>query len=555
MKFEHRTFVMVGAARGANSVNGILYNALTLNFLANAVADECGVIFGGMRASSVVSVLVTTTLMLDLSLVPVLSAILDGTGHRFSIFLFAHFTWALGVLFGAVLLVATDEPTETQLTMYFVSLCVVSLTYEVSGVLHVAYLPEIAATEKEATVVASSNTFVVAVMNIALVLFSTGVGLAFDLDDKGLGVVASLFVFAAWAVWSVPGILGLAKLEWGGHMQRVAPSDASDTGAASAGVLGAGQVGVSASAPAKAVDAPVAKRRFNAAQVLQLAKLCWTTYHDVGLFLVSYAFFLPAVGSSVVLATGFLQNGVGYSGSTISLLTLLTVMVSAPSAYLARLAQSKVGIKRTLVFSLLLWTAASLLIPWTVKGERVPLSLNATDLTSAGPGGSPTTASLLAANFTAHCSAGGDDQDEPDEEAGTELRPTAATLAIVPFFAVAWGVGVSVIGTANTAMFSGMVPGGKERGFFGLKTTSGKLLGWLPSFIFVIVNESTGNLELAMFSISMFFVASLPFILMVDMDRAAKAIHHTQGMRRRSVATGLAKPGPSTRNLPSQRTS
>ena len=69
---------------------------------------------------------------------------------------------------------------------------------------------------------------------------------------------------------------------------------------------------------------------------------------------------------------------------------------------------------------------------------------------------------------------------------------------------------------------------------------------WAPSMLYTVINETTGNLDMAMFSVCIFLYASLPFLLSINLTRAKrKALQHN-GERRRCT---LKSPNKSFKNV------
>jgi MFS-type transporter involved in bile tolerance (Atg22 family) len=279
--------------------------------------------------------------------------------------------------------------------------------------------------------------------------------------------------------------------------------------------------------------------------VLKVARLIWDEYHDMGYFLVAASLYLPAVGNLIILATGYLQNKVGMTGADISLLSIIVVVVSAPSAYLTRAVQFRVGIKRTLVGAVLLWTVLATITPWTVMSELVPL--DGDDMTAGqGEASASGAAAVNQSSLEAICGTRIEVTALGAVPPGFKVGPTSGTIALVRFYALLWGFGIGVVFSASIAIYAIMIPGGKEASFMGVRTLAGKIIAWAPSMLYTVINETTGNLDMAMFSVCIFLYASLPFLLSVNLSRAKrKALEHNNERRRCT----LASPNKSSKNV------
>jgi MFS-type transporter involved in bile tolerance (Atg22 family) len=578
-----RAYVMSAASRGSQGINAALYNSLALNFIARAVEDQCGMIFGGrFSSSSVVSVYVTVTLINEMTLVPTIASRLDGTPYRFMLFRFTHVLWVALVVVGGLFNRLHGAPTEGGLVLYFISLVLVSLNYELSGVLLGAYLPELAAGESEITRVTSQSQSLSSAMGLLLAVVVTVLSSVLGpWDNLALSEAACLGVLVFWLLWGLPGLRALSLVETSMTLGTGAGAGAR-TGAgagAAAGVQAQTQLppiepkwaaaaaAAGSAAPTVAVESLAAERvpvltpepssqaspaspvsltssseHSQRTNILKMAKLIWNEYHDMGYFLVAVALYLPAVGNLIILATGYLQNRVGMTGGDISLLSIIVVVVSVPSAYLTRAVQYRVGIKRTLVGAVLLWTALATITPWTVVSELVPLTGN---VTTGEGGASGATANAAAAlnqsSVEAICGMRIEATTQVAIPPGFKVGPTSGTKALVMIYATLWGFGIGVVYSATIAIFAVMIPGGKEASFMGVRSLAGKIIAWAPSMLYTVINETTGNLDMAMLSVCAFLWASLPFLFSINLKRAKSKASENHSMRRRCTLNTLPK--------------
>ncbi len=528
-----RGYVMTAVSRGSQGINSALYNSLALNFIARAVEDQCGMIFGGrFSSSSVVSVYVTTTLVMEMTLVPIIASRLDGTTYRFKVLLLVHALWVALVALGGLFNRLHGAPTEGGLLLYFVSLVLVSLNYELSGALLGAYLPELAAGEAEITKVTSQTQSLSSVMGLLLAVVVTVLSRVLGpWDNLALSEAACLCVLVLWLVWSVPGLRALRLVE-----------KSMLIGAGAGAVAGATERAPppsSSPAPLASPGSPTSSTApMQRSSVRKVARLIRDEYHDMGYFLVAASLYLPAVGNLIILATGYLQNKVGMTGADISLLSIIVVVVSAPSAYLTRAVQFRVGIKRTLVGAVLLWTVLATITPWTVMIELAPLGA---DNTTAGQGVASASgaAAVNQSSLEAICGVRVEATALGAVPPGFKVRPTSGTIWLVRFYSLLWGFGIGMVFSATIAIYAVMIPGGKEASFMGVRTLAGKIIAWAPSMLYTVINETTGNLDLAMFSVCLFLYASLPFLFSINLSRAKRKARESDKDRRKCTLGSL----------------
>ena len=99
-------------------------------------------------------------------------------------------------------------------------------------------------------------------------------------------------------------------------------------------------------------------------------------------------------------------------------------------------------------------------------------------------------------------------------------------------FAVAWGLAVGTTVTAGTSLYSMLIPGGKESGYYGVRVFCGSTFVWLPSVLHALINEYTDNLRVAMLSTNIFFIAGMGAISLVDVSRGVQRVSSTIKVRR-----------------------
>jgi len=92
------------------------------------------------------------------------------------------------------------------------------------------------------------------------------------------------------------------------------------------------------------------------------------------------------------------------------------------------------------------------------------------------------------------------------------------------FFVMAAIVAIVMGGTQalSRALFSQMIPQGREAEYFGVYEISDKGTSWLAPLIFGLTLQWTGNYRLAILSLLGFFVGGLLVLMRVDPKRAAQ---------------------------------
>jgi UMF1 family MFS transporter len=90
----------------------------------------------------------------------------------------------------------------------------------------------------------------------------------------------------------------------------------------------------------------------------------------------------------------------------------------------------------------------------------------------------------------------------------------------------AWVMGAAiaiVLGGSQAlsrALFSRMIPKGREASFFGIYEISDRGTSWLGPLIFGIVVSTTNSYRQAILSLIVFFVAGMVLLFFTDTDRA-----------------------------------
>jgi len=486
---EQVPLVLLAGSRGAQGINLASFVAVTLDSLAKGSQDACGRVFGGMvETSSIVALYITIGGLLNAFFVPIVSSLVDGPRKylRFTFLASCHTGWMLIVLFQALFVANAPSASSESLLIYFISILLGNFIFDVASVLQLAYLPETTNNENEVTYVSSISAFLSAIAGIVLAVVATIISIVLDLDGLEQGVTSSWLVVLFWVPFALPGLYKLSKL-----------SDDSQTNSAGS------KDGVN-----------------SLLSIVHILDSCRAEFADVGLFLLGFSFYMPAVGSSIGLATGYLQNAINLSPQGIAIATVIVLLSSVPSSLLTSKLQRRFGIKKTLQCSLVLWTVSAILIPWTTQAEWQPVLSNTTISNST-----------LNNATCSHVKT-----ESWDEQ--MELVPTEFTKVVVNIFAMVWGVAIGMVFSAGVSLYAVIIPGGQESGFFGARAFCQNILGWCPGLLYTLINEVTGKLNIALFSTSIFFIIGFVFISLIDVERASHCIRPTLS-RRRSLTTGM----------------
>jgi Permeases of the major facilitator superfamily len=99
----------------------------------------------------------------------------------------------------------------------------------------------------------------------------------------------------------------------------------------------------------------------------------------------------------------------------------------------------------------------------------------------------------------------------------------------VLFMLLGAGIGVVLGGSQalSRSLFSQLVPAGREAEYFGFYGISDKGSSWLGPLLFGVVNQTVGNYRAAIVSLLVFFVAGFLMLLFVPVRRAVVAAGNT----------------------------
>jgi len=94
------------------------------------------------------------------------------------------------------------------------------------------------------------------------------------------------------------------------------------------------------------------------------------------------------------------------------------------------------------------------------------------------------------------------------------------------FYALAVGIGLVLGGTnaLSRSLYSQMVPPGREAQYFSLYEIGERSTSWLGPLVFAGVGQATGSFRLAIISLVIFFVAGFILVALVPVRRAIRAV-------------------------------
>lgn len=76
-------------------------------------------------------------------------------------------------------------------------------------------------------------------------------------------------------------------------------------------------------------------------------------------------------------------------------------------------------------------------------------------------------------------------------------------------------------------MWACLIPGGKEAALFGAKTFASKIWVWAPGLVYTLINETTGNQQLAFISVAPWFAVGGLFIFFLDYEKGKRDVADT----------------------------
>ncbi|MBA3575156.1 MAG: MFS transporter [Pseudonocardiales bacterium] len=375
-------------------------------------------------AGSAWGYLISIATVVQVLVLPITGAIADRTQNKRT--MLAVFAFS-GAAVTALLALVAGTNWQLAVPLFIVA----NMCYGASIVVYYAYLPEIASPDERDDV--SSRGWAFGYLGGGLGL---AVQLGIFLGNETVGLSSSdavrlCFVFAGvW--WAGFTLIPLRRL------RRHQPPQGDEQGAA---VLTAGfrQLGAT----------------------LREARAVPLTLAYLGAYLV----FADGINTVVQVSALYGKQELRLPQETLIVTILIVQFVAFGGALLHGAIARRVGAKRTILGSLLVWIAV-----------------------------------LGAAYFV---------------QAGQELQ----------FYALAVGIGLVLGGTnaLSRSLFSQMVPPGREGAYFSLYEIGERSTSWLGPLLFAGIGQATGSFRLAILSLVAFFVVGFVLVALVPVRRAIRA--------------------------------
>lgn len=394
-----------------------------LTGLTRAEADALGLVHPlglPIHAGAFYPYLISLAVVLQLLTLPLVGALADASGRKKQLL-------ALFAYLGAAATVAMYFVTEGGYLLGGLLFLIANTSFGASIVVYNAFLPEIARPERRDAV--SSNGWALGYL---------GGGILLGLDLLLLGQASALGLSTSQAARIC---LASAGLWWGGFtlapllwLRNRAPPRERRTVRPGAGL---GQL----------------------AQTLRQAG----RYPQTFLFLLAYLVYNDGVETVIALSSQFGQEELGLSLSTLASLLLLVQFVGFLGALLFRLIAGRLGAKRTVALSLLIWTGALLY--------------------AYGP-----------------------------------------LQTVQQYFGLGIAIALVLGGTQalSRSLFSLLIPPGREAQYFSLYELSDKGTSWLGPLVFGLTLQFSDNYRLSLLSLAVFFLLGLALLLRVDLARGAQ---------------------------------
>ena len=376
-----------------------------------------------IRAAAYYPYLVSLSALLQVLSMPVVGAVADRTGRRrFLLGVFAY----LGAAATLALYLVEGRAYLAGGALFLVA----SVAFSCAIVVANAWLPELAGPDERDQV--SSRGWALGYLGGGLLLAANLVLLTLadaDVLDISTGQAVRVSLASAGAWWAVFTLVPLTRLR---DPARQPP----------------------------ALQAPVLVAGFR--------QLAGTVRHLRGarqtlLFLAAYLLYNDGIQTVISQSAVFADAELRLDQSTIAAAVLLVQFVAVAGALgLGRLAV-RIGAKRTVLGSLLVWTV------------------------------------VLATAYVL--------------PAGRE----------VAFYGLAAGIGLVLGGTQalSRSLFSHMIPAGREAEYFSLYEISDRGTSWLGALLFGLALQITGSYRFSILSLIVFFVAGFALLALVDLRRAA----------------------------------
>ncbi|MEZ4709483.1 MAG: MFS transporter [Caldilineaceae bacterium] len=184
--------------------------------------------------------------------------------------------------------------------------------------------------------------------------------------------------------------------------------------------------------------------------------------HPTGmLFLVAYLFYNDGIQTVIALAAQFGSEELGLDTSSLIQLVLMVQFVAFGGALLFNVLANRLGVKKAIMLSLIIWVGVTSYTYAFVKSE-------------------------------------------------------------FQFFVVGAFMGLVLGGSQalSRALFSHMIPRGREAEYFSLYEVSERGTSWLGPMLWFVALQFTGNYRIAVLSVTIFFIIGLVLLSLVNVRRA-----------------------------------
>ena len=191
-------------------------------------------------------------------------------------------------------------------------------------------------------------------------------------------------------------------------------------------------------------------------------------FPDTGTFLVGLAIMQGGISSFATLGVVYMSQFLDMSPTQIVLVIYLLFLIAAPSGVAAKFVLHRYGARKTFLAMIQLFIASNVAAFFALTGPS-----------------------------------------------------TAWRIYILT---VVWGSIVGLYFSANTALYTQLVPKHAESYFMSLFYFASVILTWLPPAVFTVLNQLTNALRYIFFITGVFYCIALPILYQVDIDRAKIAI-------------------------------
>lgn len=178
-------------------------------------------------------------------------------------------------------------------------------------------------------------------------------------------------------------------------------------------------------------------------------------------FLVAYLIYNDGIQTVIAVSTSFAADELGVSSSTLALLVLVIQFVAFGGAMFFGFLAGRIGAKRSIMISLVVWSAA-VIYAYAFLYEEFQLWI----------------------------------------------------------LGVAIGVVLGGSQALSRSLFSQMIPGGKEAEYFGLYEISERGTSWIGPAVFALAVQLTGTQRVAIISLIIFFIVGLALLSQVNVRKA-----------------------------------